>query len=201
MLVVESERASSPVFFGRPRAGPLPRVPLAKVRGWSAERRILGKSPPCGGARLSTRSPSGAPVCGDLCPWTRASGRRSRRRALHPLPPRQAFASLRLLLVQPLKAAPRSGCGRAPKASRAEGCESPRGRRARPNRVSPLRPPGRRHISGAVLPGCSTSGSPLDASPHEQAMRNIRRIWVVVNRGPGVYSVTLHAVIAGLANP
>ena len=56
------------------------------------------------------------------------------------------------------------------------GCEPARGRRARPKPVTGPEPPGRPpHLRPAVLPGCSTSGSPHEASPREQAKRNIHQ--------------------------
>ena len=105
-------------------------------------------------------------TCGDFCPWTRTSV----PRVIRPCGPtriREAFASLHPDAVQPLKAAPRSRSGRAPRASRGRGANPPAGA-ARPKLSPRLRAAVVRGESPPRRPGCSTSGSPLDGAPHEQ---------------------------------
>ena len=158
-----SGHATSPVLFGRPRAGPRPfasrcieRRP-SNARGWSAERRLVFESPPCGGGvpcdrharhpalhlrRFVSLDPLFLLSVSSPCGSTRI---------------REAFASVHLSHVQPLKAAPRSGGGRAPRASRKRGANPPAGA-ARPTRVSPsrLRTALDRGESPPRRPGCST---------------------------------------------
>ena len=67
--------------------------------------------------------------------------------------------------VQPLKAAPRSGHGRLPRASRVRACE------ARPQ--APHRPSG---CPSGQLSLCPTSGSPLEAPLTEQDASRIRQV-------------------------
>ena len=147
----------------------------SKARGWSAERRILV------GHRLAAE---------------RALRKRARHPALHlrrflsPEPYfrvgadafapliRPAFASLQPHRVQPFKAAPLSGGGRGPEAPGCGVRTRPRAPRSARDPLSDLKPPGSlSRISGqGPVPGCSTSGSPHEASPREQAGQPRRMI-------------------------
>src|SRR6478672_4924126 len=49
-------RVIARVLVAAPGRPSFPCPPPEKVRGWSAERRILGKSPPCGGTRPRERA-------------------------------------------------------------------------------------------------------------------------------------------------
>jgi hypothetical protein len=80
-------------------------------------------------------------------PGAVTSGRGPGRLSANPI--RAAFAALRLRRVQPLKAAPPSGSGRRPRASRVRGYE-PRARAPHQPAVSRRPFEARRRISGAV---------------------------------------------------
>src|SRR3954454_24331630 len=81
--------------------------------------------------------------------------------------------------VQPLKAAPRSGHGRLPKASRVHACE------ARPRAPHPT---GSGYPSPAKLSLCPTSVTPLEAPLIEQDASSISE---VVGTGIGIRSQSL----------
>ncbi len=102
------------------------------------------------GKRIASRRS----IRGDFCPGDRASGTGQARVA--PLI-RPAFADLHPVLVQPLKAEPRSW----------------------PGRVTPSLPDAQENVppTRADAASCSASKAPSRSAPHEQDMPNIREVW------------------------
>ncbi len=140
-----------------------------KARGWSAERRFIFESPPCGG-RVPCDRHARHPALhlrrfvsldpnfrfgSDRTFWVQSSIR-------------EAFAFLHPNAVQPLKAAPRSRSGRAPRASRKRGANPPAGA-ARPEVSLRLRAVLLRGESPPRRPGCSTFRIASRSAPREQA--------------------------------
>ena len=124
-------QALSPVFFaapGTPSFQPTPPLEGAerrKTRGaWRTHPGRLAKPPDTPGEARRLRgdggAPLGAPLRRFLSPGPRFRGRKDR---YSPAPIRAAFAALHPRRVQPSKAAPHSGGGRRPEASRCRGYE------------------------------------------------------------------------------
>jgi hypothetical protein len=156
--ISNSGRAPSPALFGRPRAGPRPLASLnaerrpSKVRGWSAEWR---SSSALRRARLRGALAIRRSSCGVLrLRATLSAGLLSSPRSAE------------------LPAGGRSASGWGPEPPGDPACEAdPRA----PRSIEPFGSiPGRRRISSAVLPGCSTSGSPHEASPHRAGGKEYR---------------------------
>jgi hypothetical protein len=113
---------------------------LPSKRGDGAPRwRLSCSSPPCGGGAFCENALAiRRSTCGVLCPWTRSSvSGVTKPFRIRPCI-RRAFALVHPDPVQPLKAAPRSRSGRAPRASRRRGANPPAGA-ARPSGVSAVR--------------------------------------------------------------
>ncbi len=90
-------------------------------------------------------------------------------------------------LVQPLKAEPRSGPGRLPKAPRCHACE------AQPRAPHPT---GSGYPSPAKLSLCPTSGSPLEAPPREQDRAMISAVWGTGIRNEKIFFTSVYKSIA-----
>jgi hypothetical protein len=98
-----------------------PLSPLGQPRGWSVARRIHSICAwRSAGASDETRAPRGAPSRRFQSPGPCF---RARRGQCSPALIRAAFAALHRRRVQPFKAAPHSGGGRPPEASRERGYE------------------------------------------------------------------------------
>jgi hypothetical protein len=127
-----TRHASSPLFFAA-RGAPYPISSPGKSAEGTERRVAHHHRPPCDRLRLSASADGGGRAScdrrarhsalhrGDFSPRGRASGR---RRNPHGSLIRAAFATLRRRRVQPLKAAPRSGGGRRPGASREQAYEA-----------------------------------------------------------------------------
>jgi hypothetical protein len=126
---------------------------------------------PALGKQRHTATPLSVPPRRFLRPWGLAY-RRRREQARHPgrLPHPSPAPS------QPLKAEPRSGLGRLPRAPRVHACEAwPRA----------PHPTGSGYPLPAKLSLCPTSVTPLEAPPHGQDRRTIRRAG---SAGIGIHS-------------
>ena len=143
--------------------------PLAQGLGEFPRKKCEGDGAPPGAPRLSAFARrkralrSARSNCGDFCPRRRTSRRRTE--LFTPLI-RAASTALRSRHVQPLKAAGHNAGGRLAGASRVRVANPARGRRTaalagRTRQIGPGQD--ERRISSAALPGCSTSGSPLEA--------------------------------------
>jgi hypothetical protein len=134
------------------------------------------------GRQRHTATPLGVPPRRLLRPWDRFFRARARASS----PSRQVSPPF-TRLVQPLKAAPRSGHGRLPKAPRVHACEAwPR---------APHRPSG---CPSGQLSLCPTSGSPLEAPLIGQ---DASRISEVLGAGIGIHSQCRERPICSLRSP
>ena len=145
-----------------PRQRGLPCSPHEQARGWSAAWRCLWsaagrrRAPSCAGRVAARRSMAAISVPGAVLPGCDGP----------PVGPliRRTCAPLHRRRVQPLKAAGRDAGGRLGQGLPGAGLRSLRAGAAHRRRVAPEPArSGRRRISDAVPPGCSTSGSPLEA--------------------------------------
>src|SRR6201994_938728 len=114
---------------------------------------------------------SDAPSQRLLRPWGLTSGTGASKLAIQ-----AGFRPPFTCPVQPLKAEPRSGPGRLPKAPRVRACE------AQPRAPHPT---GSGYPSPIKLSLCPTSGSPLEAPLTGQDMSRISELW---GTGIGIHS-------------